>query len=189
MNNYPKYKCHKVVSAFKILRLCEGLTSRSEGNKPIWNIWPVDHDLDPVEVDAAWMERNKVDAGGYLVFYADGYMSYSPAKAFEDGYTLVKKDSKFDVFMRRAALVLIYAAIASGVGLLFGNIYERFKAPGSYSFVNEVTGATCIVLVDKGQRVMSCLPVSPAPKSAIPETTHTTITIEGDDMLFPETRT
>lgn len=187
MNNYPKYKCHKVVSAFKILRVGDGQLSFSEGNHPIWNLWPVDHDLDPVEVSAAWMEKNKVDAGGYYVLYEDGYASFSPAKAFEDGYTKVKQDSKFDKIMRRVALGLIYAAIAAGVGLLFGNVYDRFKEPGSYSFVNEVTGATCIVLVDKGQRVMSCMPASPKP--AVPETTHTTITIKGDDLLFPESRT
>lgn len=189
MKQYPQYQCHKIVSAFKILRMAQGISPANEGNKPVWNIWPVDHDLDPIEVDAAWLEKNKVVPGGYVVIYNDGYMSFSPEKAFEDGYTLEtkEKDSKFDKVMRRIALVLIYAAIAAGVGLLFGNLYDRFKEPGSYSFVNETTGATCIVLVDSGQRIMNCLPA--VQKPAVPETSQTTIKIESDDMLFPESRT
>ena len=30
--------------------------------------------------------------GGYYVRYPDGYESWSPAEAFEDGYTLVEDD-------------------------------------------------------------------------------------------------
>ena len=31
----------------------------------------------------------KHEAGGYYVRYPDGYESWSPAEAFEEGYTLV----------------------------------------------------------------------------------------------------
>lgn len=189
MNNYPRYKCHKVVNAFKIARISEGLLSESEGSHPVWFLWPTDDNLDPVQVSAAWMAKNKVVPNGYLVIYADGYQSFSPEKAFEDGYALeVKKpDSKFDKIMRRLFLGLIYVAIAAGVGLLFGNVYDRFKDPASYSFVDKASGATCIVLIDSGDRVMNCS--LPAPKPAIPETTHTTIHTEDDSMFFPESRT
>ena len=48
-----------------------------------------------VHVNAEWIHRHKADdrgaaslIGGYFVQYADGYQSWSPAKAFEDGYVL-----------------------------------------------------------------------------------------------------
>lgn len=112
MNNYPRYKCHKVVNAFKIARISEGLLSESEGSHPVWFLWPTDDNLDPVQVSAAWMEKNKVVIGGYLVIYADGYQSFSPEKAFVEGYAVETKapDSKFDKVMRKLFLGLIYAA-------------------------------------------------------------------------------
>ena len=35
------------------------------------------------------MDRHKPKAGGYYVVYDDGYKSYSPAKAFEEGYVRI----------------------------------------------------------------------------------------------------
>ncbi len=37
-------------------------------------------------VPKEWAERHKPEPGGWYVVYTDGYASYSPAKAFEDGY-------------------------------------------------------------------------------------------------------
>lgn len=87
VNKYPKYKCDKVVPAFKILRIGKG-ESEVAGDPPFYNLWPTDHDLDPFEVSQAWIAKHQPHAGGYCVFYKDGYTSFSPADAFEDGYTL-----------------------------------------------------------------------------------------------------
>lgn len=38
-------------------------------------------------IDSEYMLRHKPVVGGYYVVYEDGYKSFSPAKAFEDGYT------------------------------------------------------------------------------------------------------
>jgi len=35
------------------------------------------------------MYKHKPEVGGYYVVYADGYKSFSPAQAFEEGYTRV----------------------------------------------------------------------------------------------------
>lgn len=35
------------------------------------------------------MAKHKPVAGGYFVVYEDGYESFSPAKAFEEGYTRI----------------------------------------------------------------------------------------------------
>ena len=37
------------------------------------------------------MEKHKPHAGGYYVVYDDGYKSFSPAKAFEEGYRLLPR--------------------------------------------------------------------------------------------------
>jgi site-specific recombinase XerD len=42
----------------------------------------------PIHVRHDYVHKHKPEAGGYYVVYADGYKSYSPAKAFEEGYTL-----------------------------------------------------------------------------------------------------
>lgn len=83
----PQYRCHKVVRAAKItaievppdqaeeLPLVAHLTLGEIGG-----VWTAPQD---------WMDKNKPQAGGYLVEYEDGYRSYSPAKAFEEGYTKI----------------------------------------------------------------------------------------------------
>lgn len=40
-------------------------------------------------VSKEYMDKHKPEAGGYYVVYEDGYTSFSPAEAFEGGYTLV----------------------------------------------------------------------------------------------------
>jgi len=38
-------------------------------------------------VDGQYLRQHRPEVGGYYVVYKDGYKSYSPAKAFEEGYT------------------------------------------------------------------------------------------------------
>jgi hypothetical protein len=52
-------------------------------------ITPEEDRYAPFKVDANYVHKHKPEAGGYYVVYADGYKSFSPAKAFEDGYSLV----------------------------------------------------------------------------------------------------
>lgn len=76
----PQYLCHKVVRAAKITAL------RPNGN-------PDMPDLALGEIGGIvtllpdWFEKHKPVVGGYYVVYEDGYASFSPAKAFEEGYT------------------------------------------------------------------------------------------------------
>lgn len=76
----PLYQCHKQVRACKI----EAISNVAGG----WEITPTDRSLDPVRVPRAYVEKHNPQPGGYLVAYRDGYLSYSPAREFEDGYTL-----------------------------------------------------------------------------------------------------
>jgi hypothetical protein len=77
----PRYKCHKEVYALKI----ESIGYPKDGA----TLTPVDQRYAPISVDEDYTTKHNPQAGGYYVVYADGYESFSPAEAFESGYTLV----------------------------------------------------------------------------------------------------
>lgn len=83
--NYPQYKCHKTVSAVKISVADEGsdgsLTLQLEGGFD--NVILSAHDR---------KNKPRPHAGWYLVQYDNGYVSFSPADSFEDGYTLIDEE-------------------------------------------------------------------------------------------------
>jgi len=72
-----RYKSHKEVEAFKITEIIpvDGVDTFRLGG-----------DDCSVMVLAEYARKHKPEVGGYYVRYADGYESYSPGKAFEDGY-------------------------------------------------------------------------------------------------------
>jgi hypothetical protein len=80
----PRYKCHKEVWALKI----KEIKRVPSGNAAVTHtIVPEDAGYAPFEVNPEYIGKHSPEAGGYYVVYLDGYVSYSPAKAFEDGYT------------------------------------------------------------------------------------------------------
>jgi len=85
----PKYKCKKIVSALKIKDLkpyeaCENC--ESDGS---FIITPEEEGYAPFKVNHEYMRKHKPQIGGYYVVYKDGYKSYSPSEAFEEGYDLI----------------------------------------------------------------------------------------------------
>lgn len=95
----PRYKCHKEVWALKIAAVELDSDKAAKENCETDGsamLVPEDTRYAPLRVDSAWLRRNpKVEAGGYFVQYqrqpgeTEFYTAYSPAAAFEDGYTLV----------------------------------------------------------------------------------------------------
>lgn len=110
----PRYLCHKQVWALKIADIqpaptqrkptieeLEAILKKEESTKldilPSGEIRaisgativPSDAGFAPFQVSGEYMKKHTPEVGGYYVVYADGYKSYSPAKAFEDGYTRV----------------------------------------------------------------------------------------------------
>ena len=85
----PRYRCHKEVWALKITEVKDPTEpgNESDGSRLLVI---ADAGYAPVRVDWDFMRKHKPEAGGYYVVYADGYKSFSPAKAFEDGYTLLR---------------------------------------------------------------------------------------------------
>jgi len=83
----PRYQCHKIVRAAKITRIAE------EQVMPSWLLFF--DDLPPLSpgailqanVSLAWFQKHEPKVGGYYVLYDDGYESFSPAEAFEAGYS------------------------------------------------------------------------------------------------------
>lgn len=79
------YQSHKRVRAFCIAEI----RSDEPANPDLTILVPDDENLDPIAVSAEYMKKHEPKVGGYWVQYADGYQSWSPANAFESGYTIV----------------------------------------------------------------------------------------------------
>lgn len=86
-----KYQCHKIVEAALIL----DVSYRSTENVALMLEGAVGAHEEMVTYD--WIRRRGNGAmpsdlvGGYFVRYPDGYTSWSPGKAFEEGYTLLNE--------------------------------------------------------------------------------------------------
>lgn len=84
----PKYQCHKQVWALKIAEIKDPTKpgNESDGSRIIV---PSDAGYAPFRVGHDYVHKHKPQVGGYYVVYGDGYSSFSPAEAFESGYTLI----------------------------------------------------------------------------------------------------
>jgi len=80
----PKWKSHKIVGAAKIKQIIDG----SSGETTLICHDP-ERQIYSFVVDQRYMAKHMPEVGGYYVVYQDGYQSFSPAKAFEEGYTLI----------------------------------------------------------------------------------------------------
>lgn len=80
----PRYRCHKEVHAVKIAAI-EFIEDGSA------KIAPADHHLGVFDTVPGYVDRflGGDEDLGYYVQYDDGYQSWSPTKAFEDGYTRI----------------------------------------------------------------------------------------------------
>jgi hypothetical protein len=99
----PRYQSHKHVWALKIKEITvanpptiaeleEILNSEKfHGDEEIVGaiITPEDSGYAAFPVSRHYMLKHDPKVGGYYVVYADGYKSWSPAQAFEEGYTRV----------------------------------------------------------------------------------------------------
>ena len=89
MTNLPRYKSHKIVEAVKIARM----HTNSNLNGLFW-ITPEESGIKVFTVADSYVKKHDPRVGGYYVRYPDGYESWSPAEAFEEGYTRVEDEPK-----------------------------------------------------------------------------------------------
>lgn len=78
----PRYECHKIVHALKIAIL-------RRDDDGILVMYPVESGYEPIKLTPSYVENHAPQVGGYYVVYQDGYKSWSPAEAFEAGYTRI----------------------------------------------------------------------------------------------------
>jgi hypothetical protein len=89
----PRYRCHKEVWALKIAKV-EPDGSAPKGAAGSCIITPEDGRYAPFRVDEDYCRKHNPQVGGYYVVYKDGYKSFSPLDAFEDGYTKVFQNER-----------------------------------------------------------------------------------------------
>lgn len=77
----PRWKCHKTVYADKIIAI------QPTESGDIWQL--ACGGYVPASITAEVSKRHAPLVGDYIVHYEDGYRSWSPAKAFEEGYTRI----------------------------------------------------------------------------------------------------
>lgn len=83
----PRYLCHKEVWALKI-KAIDVVNTGDDSVQAV--ITPEEERYAPFKVDGAYLNKHKPQVGGYYVVYKGGYLSFSPAKEFEEGYTLIQ---------------------------------------------------------------------------------------------------
>ena len=94
MMEMPKYNCHKQVWALKIKHIKSDATG--------YYIHPEDERYAPIQVDRDFVMKHEPKAGGYYVVYKGGYASFSPADAFEGGYSQVEAFTHGDMVKQLA---------------------------------------------------------------------------------------
>lgn len=82
MGQLADWKCHKIVKAGKILALSDSFS------EPV-TVEDVNGTPCKVAIPLSMFARGRPVVGDYIVIYDDGYKSWSPAKAFEDGYARI----------------------------------------------------------------------------------------------------
>lgn len=80
----PQYVSHKKVWALKIADIEVVVDDGGKAASAIMRFAEPGYGARPVS--GAYMAKHAPQVGGYFVVYPDGYESWSPAKAFEDGY-------------------------------------------------------------------------------------------------------
>jgi hypothetical protein len=88
----PKYRSHKEVWALKIADVKKDSDMAAKENRETDGSATLvfeDGRYAPVKVPHDYVRKHNPQPGGYYVVYKDGYKSWSPAEAFESGYTKI----------------------------------------------------------------------------------------------------
>lgn len=96
----PQYQCHKIVGALTIKSL-ENI-HRARFSMEV-KISFVEEGFDPILVPEEWTRQHKVAVGGMIVQYENEYVSFSPKRTFDNGYTLIDQPSSLtqDMFVEQ----------------------------------------------------------------------------------------
>ena len=126
----PQYQCHKKVWALKIKEI-HGWRDGDNGIRMSFE----EEGYADVTVQFGWWEKNAPQVGGYYVVYEDGYTSYSPAKAFEDGYALAASVSYKEAMVNKALTALrleVDESIVNDIELKIKLLLSDYKVKAQY---------------------------------------------------------
>lgn len=91
----PKYKCRRTdevlreVWALKIAKIVVPEIPLEQESDISRIIVPEEEGYAEFGVDASYVKTHNPQAGGYYVVYKNGYGTFIPAKAFEEGYDAI----------------------------------------------------------------------------------------------------
>ena len=114
-NTLPLYVCHKTVSAARIERVTDA--HALQGGGAMLKLSGIEH---PRHVSPEFVAKHDPVAGGYFVAYADGYESFSPAAAFESGYSPAEAPAGMAGLELFTAVVLPMLKAAQDLAVLHG---------------------------------------------------------------------
>jgi len=128
----PKYKCHKEVWALKIAKIEKDSDVAAIEDRETDGAATLSFEEDgygDIIVSPSYVRKHNPQVGGYYVVYQDGYKSFSPAEAFETGYTRMNSDYKNRVVEEKEQLDIkiskLSAFVFSGKFTEIENIKER----------------------------------------------------------------
>ena len=114
----PLYQCHKQVRAAKIKEIAHkpnpDATGRSAASSYGATITLSDDRYAKFDVSPEYVNKHEPEPGGYYVVYEDGYTSYSPAAAFENGYSPVLAMAQQNSLVESAGAMVGASAAISG---------------------------------------------------------------------------
>ncbi len=114
-NSLTAYRCYKTVWAMKIDKINHLSDKVDDDNGDRYEL--VSSVGNTVVVTSTYIQRYSPYSGGYYVMYTDGYESFSPAKAFEDGYIPFAVDfseaARYPDIPDRVTIEHIYSLIES----------------------------------------------------------------------------
>lgn len=151
----PRYRSHKIVWALKIGRIDPlpnpDTTGRSAAASYGATITPTDEGYGPFEVPDTYMTRHNPQPGGYFVRYADGYTSFSPAEAFEEGNTPIPAAPRLSMdFIESRIASEHYFTAEDGVGRASkGQTSDFGKNPAGLSQLT-----FCVLVLRNGTKVV-----------------------------------
>lgn len=137
------YHCHKIVEASRMTDVAS-LSDTGPDGKP----YIIKHRCEATTDDGTFKLQygdKMPQIGDYVVRYADGYVSWSPAKAFEEGYTAIPAGEAGDAMyalhaLRQGKKVARRGWNGAGQFLTLQMPDEYSKMSLPYIFITTVTG-------------------------------------------------
>jgi hypothetical protein len=144
----PRYKCHKEVRALKIKEVLS--------EPRIYLVF--EGEFDSKEVTAEWFRKHKPESGGYFVVYSDGYESYSPAKAFEEGYAVINQRGGIMLTEEQKAEML--DTLTASIRVPVAGVGDWIKAFGLFKQISDLLqqlGLTKGEIWDKAIKIIEAI--------------------------------